>query len=877
MANKPDGDASPRTVIGQALKIDTNHAIISDERTSPADEEDQDVSAEAAWSSSVGVSISRTQTWLTSPQTPAAVKASAIESSGGFFGGLGSEDIPEEDEGDDDDTDEHDDTASHPLSHPFVPTADPVASRYDAASSDHTFPSGSQHEISEAKLPSPWRAEPHAQWQTGNRHRSGMFDGFFARRRANSGADSSAEVKQRSLLSNFTSLSAFVSSLAPGTQSSPLVVNDSSEADQISGINGRATVQRHDSDGPLASSEQTDRADALPPLSNAHMIRRSSSMLRRSVSDHSLTTTRTLTRMASLGDDSRFENVNAQFNNRLQAIRDSWQDSSIRLSSLSNIKVPTFNTEFLKERAAPRNKRHSHLPDDGSTAFRAQPSPRQSIYRAKEALPTSVAEESAKKPIKHPHFHHALQRLEGDVVVLGGYRGSVLRSAELPHHRLWPPPLKIGMNLGKADLEVGWESGDDDRASETVIPDGMLTHIGPVDISRRLLKRLRASDNAWHERLGVHQWGYDWRLSPHHLSNELIRYLEGLPCNQDGVPKSYRGATVIAHSLGGLITRHAINQRPHLFRQVIYAGVPQTCVNILGPIRNGDDVFLNSRILSAQVNFSIRTSFALLPLDGRCFFDINTGEELVVDFFDVSTWRDYRLSPCVNRPLPPLASSEAPPKLSGITGYLTSMANALPSLPLRGRKASIKASDPAKVASVGGAAAPTMGSSQDETVATHDDVDENDLSSASTVVPISKEKAMEYLERTLREVKRFKQELAFDPKIAEANAYPPIAVIYGKSTPTVYGAKVDGRDGIKRSTAFDSLAFGSGDGVCLSRAAMTPKGYTTARGGVVASTRGHIGLLGDLEAVGRCLNATMRARRQGVGDGQVASDQPSAS
>jgi len=872
MANKPNRDASPRTVIGQALKIDTNNAIISDERISPADEENQDVSAEAAWSSSVGVSISRTQTWLSSPQTPATVKASAIENAGGFFDGLENEDISEEDEGDDDDIDEHDDTKSHLLSHPFVPTVDPVASRHDATPSDHTFPSGSQHEISEAKLPSPWRAEPHAQWQTGNRHRSGMFDGFFPRRRANSGAESSAEVKQRSLLSNFTSLSAFVSSWSSGTQSPPLSRNDRSKADQVTGINGRATVRRRDSDGPFASSEQIDPADALSPLSNAHMIRRSSSMLRRSVSDHSLATTRTLTRMASLGDDSRFENVNAQFNNRLQAIRDSWQDSSIRLSSLSNIKVPSLNTEFLKERAAPRNKRHSHQPDLGRTGFRAQSNPHQSIYRAKEALPTSVAEDSAKKPAAHPHFRHALQRLEGDVVVLGGYRGSVLRSAESPHQRLWPPPLKIGMNLGKADLEVGWKSGDDVRATETIIPDGMLTHIGPVDISRRLLKRLRECEKAQ-----IYDYGYDWRLSPHHLSNELLRYLEGLPCNQDRVPKSHRGATVIAHSLGGLITRHAVNQKPTLFRHVIYAGVPQTCVNILGPMRNGDDVFLNSNILSAQVNFSVRTSFALLPLDGRCFLDMNNGEKYDVDFFDVNTWNDYRLSPCVSRPLPPLASSPAPPRSSGITGYLTSVANALPSLPLRGRKDSIKASDPAKVASAGGAAAPTMGSSEQKVTETPNDGSENDSSSASTVVTISKAEAMEYLARTLKEVKRFKEELAFDPKIAEANAYPPIAVIYGKSTPTVYGAKVDGRDGIKRSNAFDSLAFGSGDGVCLSRAAMAPEGYTTARGGVVASTRGHIGLLGDLEAVGRCLNATMRARRQGVGDGQVASDQPSAS
>jgi pimeloyl-ACP methyl ester carboxylesterase len=89
--------------------------------------------------------------------------------------------------------------------------------------------------------------------------------------------------------------------------------------------------------------------------------------------------------------------------------------------------------------------------------------------------------------------------------------------------------------------------------------------------------------------------------------------------HQLGTPARQRGVTVIAHSLGGLITRHAVNLRPGLFAGVVYAGVPQRRVNILGPLRNGDAVLLSSRVLTAQVNFSMRTSFALLPEDGRCF------------------------------------------------------------------------------------------------------------------------------------------------------------------------------------------------------------------------------------------------------------------
>ena len=170
----------------------------------------------------------------------------------------------------------------------------------------------------------------------------------------------------------------------------------------------------------------------------------------------------------------------------------------------------------------------------------------------------------------------------------------------------------------------------------------MITDIGPVDISRRLFRKLRTCRNFKNDNIRVHDFGYDWRLSPALLSRRLIRFLERLPCNQPGVLAHARGATVIAHSLGGLITRYAVNERPELFAGVIYAGTPQHCVNVLGPLRNGDEVLLNSKVLTAQVNFTLRTSFALLPESGQCFIDINTKEQYNVDFFNVDSWKRLR-------------------------------------------------------------------------------------------------------------------------------------------------------------------------------------------------------------------------------------------
>ncbi|RMJ20584.1 hypothetical protein PHISP_08546, partial [Aspergillus sp. HF37] len=103
----------------------------------------------------------------------------------------------------------------------------------------------------------------------------------------------------------------------------------------------------------------------------------------------------------------------------------------------------------------------------------------------------------------------------------------------------------------------------------------------------------------------------------------------------------------------------------------------------------------------------------------------------------------------------------------------------------------------------------------------------------STATTISRDAALSYLDRTLSEVLQFKHDLAFNPVHHAQNRYPPFAVIYGKSVPTVYGARVYSPDQIKHQDAYDDLAFAAGDGVCLASAAMMPPGYRIIRDGLV--------------------------------------------
>lgn len=653
-----------------------------------------------------------------------------------------------------------------------------------------------------------------------------------------------------------------------------------------------STASSPSSNGPQVATDTAPAEDPigeLRPLQapsartrGKHSFVGSNPTLRRSSSDQSLYL-RASSTASSLEHRPQYEHIHSQTNSRFKAIKDTLQDSSSRLLSMPTLHLQDLRSDWgYRQFLSDASHRRAETDETGASPGLAPPLETRAYP---EDQPTNLTMPWAKSPrsslaVTNPILYDAMNQLTGDVVVMGGYRGSILRSAKPPHRQLWVP-MKVGLNLRKVDLEVGLTREDEERMEESIIPDGVLSHVGPVDICRRLQKRLQKCENTIRGDLRVHDYGYDWRLSPHLLSKRLIKYLEGLPCNAPGVPPHKRGAYVIAHSLGGLIARHAVNQRPELFAGVVYAGVPQHCVNILGPLRNGDDVLLSSRVLTAQVNFTFRTSFALLPEEGHCFLDKQTKEEYRIDYFDPDTWDEYRLSPCITPPLPVPTSSSAlnlplRKRFSTILSnssaddstYLDDFTPASPTI-TNGSGGGHSRNNSSTTAAAGannfkpinhlppkgeGLPGPTT----------------NPKGSSFTTpntqpITLHPAAAREYLARTLAEVKAFKRETLHNDAHQQSNKYPPFAVLYSKSVPTVYGARVASREAIKYADAYDDLAFAAGDGVCLASAAMLPHGYRVIRDGLVKSERGHVGLLGDLEGVGACLRSIIRGRKEGVG------------
>lgn len=286
------------------------------------------------------------------------------------------------------------------------------------------------------------------------------------------------------------------------------------------------------------------------------------------------------------------------------------------------------------------NKDRSHLnaadaPSDNMNAYEP------------ELIPTVHRDAQASQYFKN---------LEGNIVILGGYRGSILRDAET-HQMMWVP-LKVGVGLRRPTLEIDLTKEAEDKSEEKVFPDEMLSAIGSmVDMGKRLIHRCSR------KKTKVYSWGYDWRLSLGRSSERLERFLQDLYMKSAEKVEDRKGAKVIAHSMGGLVALHALSRtkRPEIFEGLIFASTPFLgTANILGPFRFGDAAMFNDEICSPRATFSFRSSFYLLPVDpdvdsesgtmntagGRCFEE-EDGTPHDLDFLNPETWNDLGFSPCV--------------------------------------------------------------------------------------------------------------------------------------------------------------------------------------------------------------------------------------
>lgn len=486
---------------------------------------------------------------------------------------------------------------------------------------------------------------------------------------------------------------------------------------------------------------------------------------------------------------------------------------------------------------------------------------------------------------RDPHASRYFKNLAGNVVVLGGYRGSVLRDSET-HQMMWVP-LRVGAGLRRPSLLLGLTPEAENCSEDFVVADEMLGNISSmVDMGKRLIHRCST------KRTKVYSWGYDWRLSLGRSSKRLDDFLYDLWVNSADKVEDRKGAQVIAHSMGGLVALHALTRSvcPEAYQSLVFASTPFLgTANILGPMRFGDIAMFNDEICSPRATFSFRSSFYLLPVEpldlesdceepgidtrgGRCFEE-EDGTPIDVDFLDAETWNDLGLSPCValGKRKEVLSKSRNRAKREGLSldhqlersasirqdqgldhaSYNQAHSSALPSfvMGLDMNMTSPPASPSAikETAKVGQKVLDhTVSGVEDESTlqcANRQQSDKNmqrkdSILSQDELAEVLEDEASEswlYLEHTLAETRQFFHELrtGFNDAFYEQGRYPPMAVITSGSTPTVRGALVkprgkgDAKDAWKdavREGDYSRMLYAPGDGVILKRSSIALPG-----------------------------------------------------
>ncbi|CAG8583303.1 4928_t:CDS:2 [Diversispora eburnea] len=350
-----------------------------------------------------------------------------------------------------------------------------------------------------------------------------------------------------------------------------------------------------------------------------------------------------------------------------------------------------------------------------------------------------------------PKIVPGFENLHSDIVIIPGFKGSRLfntvtkNAGWLELHTPFLPYSKENIDL---PLEI------EKNEEHCLVPDGIFARVLWMKFYDTLIKHLEDLEIKWNQDLQksfdeektnsksplrFHKFSYDWRRS-----NEAT------------------------HSNGGLITLSTLHQAPHLIAGAIFAGTPfHGAPGILRDLRFGSDTLFNKKIQDDAAFITFRPVLGFLPWNRIAFRDIDTNEDVYVDYFDIKEW-------------------------------------------LKNDWVNIIHEDNLRYLELG-----------------------------------SKEKRIEYLNRTLENTKEFHETLKFRKDFD----YPPLVTLASGKLPTNGGYMVQ-RDDDKTKILYENPIVVNGDGAVPIESTKLPEGIPHK---TIFSERSHGELLEDLETVGEAL------------------------
>jgi pimeloyl-ACP methyl ester carboxylesterase len=213
----------------------------------------------------------------------------------------------------------------------------------------------------------------------------------------------------------------------------------------------------------------------------------------------------------------------------------------------------------------------------------------------------------------------------------------------------------LGSKLCTAAGEIVWGSGSslsnftrlqlNSESHEDLMPCGLIDKIevlGPIYSIKAYAALLEHLKAIGFDRNNLHLFDYDWRQSNFDTAQKFKKFIDDR--RRDGrLPGQF---DIIAHSMGGIVTRIYLNENPSApVNKIVYFGTPFLgSASTLGTLSEGWGSFSN-RLAGGmdkvrEVAISFPGFLELLPRYDHCCFVRNAnGSRRDIDIFDAEQWK----------------------------------------------------------------------------------------------------------------------------------------------------------------------------------------------------------------------------------------------
>lgn len=259
------------------------------------------------------------------------------------------------------------------------------------------------------------------------------------------------------------------------------------------------------------------------------------------------------------------------------------------------------------------------------------------------------------------------------VILIPGLTGSELRHKDT-NERIWFRALKPKSEDIRLPVTANFRESRDDLVRGDVIREVKVGSFAVTDVYGGFIKAMRLRGGYFEEKWqspsengsedSLYVFPYDWRLDNVDNARLLVREVEAL---KKRLGKPDLKFDVVAHSMGGLISRYAVmygdaelpegNPVPtwagaKLFDRIVLMGTPnEGSVSALSSLINGftigglrlDLPFLQDT--SKFTIFTVPTAYQLLPAPGTFTAYDEHLKPLKIDIYDPKTWDEYGWNP----------------------------------------------------------------------------------------------------------------------------------------------------------------------------------------------------------------------------------------